>query len=76
MWVDPVAIAKLFDCPHFPHQSKFCTEGLLSRHDLDMLGRTLHVQSCSINVVRVTSHSKPCLLPLYPRQGGNVQEGN
>ena len=25
----------------FPHQRKPCTEGLLGRHALDMLGRTL-----------------------------------
>ena len=40
--MEPVATAKLWGYPHFPHQREFCTEGLLGRHALGMLGRTLH----------------------------------
>ena len=34
---------KAFGVSPFPHQRKFCTEGLLGRHTLHMLGRILHV---------------------------------
>ena len=43
VWVEPVATSKLLGCPHSPHQRGFCTEGLLNRHALDMLGRTWNV---------------------------------
>ena len=41
MWVEPVATTKLLGYPHSPHQREFCTEGLLGRHALGMLGRAL-----------------------------------
>ena len=39
--MEPVATTKLLGYPHSPHQREFCTEGLLGRHALGMLGRTL-----------------------------------
>ena len=45
VWVEPVATSKLLGCSHSPHQREFCTEGLLSRHALDTLGRTLYSNS-------------------------------
>ena len=41
VWVEPVATTKFLGYPHSRHQREFCTEGLLGRHALGMLGRTL-----------------------------------
>ena len=41
VWVEPVATTKLLGYPHYPHQREFCTEGLLGRHALGMLEKTL-----------------------------------
>ena len=41
-WVKPVSTSKHLCCPHSPLQREFCTEGLLGRHALGMLGRTLN----------------------------------
>ena len=39
IWVEPVAISKHMDLS--PHQREFCAEGLLGRHALGMLEKTL-----------------------------------
>ena len=41
MWVEPVATTKFLGYLHSP-QREFYAEGLLGRHALGMLGRTLH----------------------------------
>ena len=41
-WSLHVATSKVWDSSYSPHQRKFCTEGLLGRHALGMLERTLY----------------------------------
>ena len=48
-WVEPLTTTKHMDYPYSPHQRKFCTEGLLGRHALGVLGRTLVWPICAIS---------------------------
>ena len=59
VWVEPVTTTKLLG---YPHSREFCAEGLLGRHALGVLGRTLykvmylvHVQTV-LGCVRVEEH--------------------
>ena len=50
---------KAYGLALFPDQREFRTEGLLDRHALGMLGRTLILQMMSI-------HSQPCIIDSCP----------
>ena len=51
---------KAFWLSHSPHQREFCTEGLLGRHALGMLGRTLvYKYKCTwCNTAAMIRHSR------------------
>ena len=65
-----IATSKLLGYPQSPHQREFCSEGLLGRHALGMLGRTLDLyysyHSIDLFIVVITTPAVGWLSPNIP----------
>ena len=49
----------------FPHQREFCTEGLLGRHALGMLGRTLCTCTCTMHTIHQLRSRRLMILTIH-----------